>query len=178
MDVLTQRERECLESLAQGLTNAGIASKLGVAVPTVAMHLASARRRLGAHTREEAVATAVSLGLIKPRHAPQTIPIYLVFTESPDEAHTPAAPTLLDVEQRIVENKLEFEVKDVGFRFVLDGADDIAAVIIRCRGNETTVQPFYRDVSKHLQGAYHATSGSHECECWGSGCLCFPLDRG
>ena len=56
MDVLTQRERECLELLAQGLTNAGIASKLGVALPTVAMHLASARRRLGAHTREEAVA--------------------------------------------------------------------------------------------------------------------------
>ncbi len=176
MDVLTQRERECLEWLAQGLTNAGIASKLGVAVPTVAMHLASARRRLGAQTREEAVAMAVSLGLIKPRRTPQAIPVYLVLTEKLGETDTPVEPTLLDVEQRIVENQLEFEVKEVGFRFVLHWADDISAVIIRCRGNETSVQPFYRDVGKHLRGAYHATSGDQACECWGSGCLCFPLD--
>jgi len=176
MNILTPRERECLEWLAQGLTNAGIASKLGVAVPTVAMHLASARRRLGAQTREEAVATAVGLGLIKPRLTLQTIPIYLVCAEKPDEGHSPAAPTRLNVEQRIVGNKLAFEVKEVGFGFVLDGADDISAVIIRRRGNETTVQPLYRDVGKHLRAAYRTTSGDRECECWGSGCLCFPLD--
>ena len=37
---------------------------LGIAVPTVAMHLANARRKLGAVTREQAVALAVAKGLV------------------------------------------------------------------------------------------------------------------
>ena len=41
---LTHRERECLEGLALGLTNAGIAKRLGLALPTVAMHLTNARK--------------------------------------------------------------------------------------------------------------------------------------
>src|SRR5688572_32848681 len=67
MDVLTPRESECLECLAQGLTNAGIAARLGLALPTVAMHLANARKRLCAHTREDAVAKTDCLVLIKLR---------------------------------------------------------------------------------------------------------------
>jgi len=64
--VLTRRESECLEGLARGLTNAGIATRLRVALPTVAMHLANARKKLGAQTREQAIAQAVKRGLIDP----------------------------------------------------------------------------------------------------------------
>ena len=52
--------------LARGLTNAGIASHMHVALPTVAMHLVNARKKLGAHTREQAVAQAVKRKLIEP----------------------------------------------------------------------------------------------------------------
>jgi DNA-binding CsgD family transcriptional regulator len=181
MDVLTPRERECLECLAQGLTNAGIAARLGLALPTVAMHLANARKRLGAHTREEAVAKAVSLGLIALRRTdkPQAVPIYLVVGQhscKPEDLGAPAVPRLLDVEQRIVEDKLEFEVKEVGFRFVLSNAHDIRAVLIRWRCTEVNVQPFYWDVNRNLhETACHSTSGGRTCECWGTGCSCFPL---
>jgi DNA-binding CsgD family transcriptional regulator len=65
-DALTRREAECLELLARGLTNAGIASHMHVALPTVAMHLVNARKKLGAHTREQAVAQAVKRKLIEP----------------------------------------------------------------------------------------------------------------
>jgi DNA-binding CsgD family transcriptional regulator len=63
---LTVREIECLEGLARGLTNLGISKLLHIAVPTVAMHLGNARKKLQAVTREQAVAKAVSRGLIKP----------------------------------------------------------------------------------------------------------------
>jgi DNA-binding NarL/FixJ family response regulator len=62
---LTRREAECLEGLARGLTNAGIAERLHVAMPTVAMHLFNARKKLGAETREQDVAQAVKRGLIE-----------------------------------------------------------------------------------------------------------------
>jgi DNA-binding CsgD family transcriptional regulator len=63
---LTPREVECLKGLAQGLTNSGISKQLHIALPTVALHLVNARRKLGAVTREQAVAKAVSRGLIEP----------------------------------------------------------------------------------------------------------------
>lgn len=61
---LTPREIECLEGLAHGLTNAGIADHLHISMPTVALHLVNARKKLGAHTREEAVALAIKQSLI------------------------------------------------------------------------------------------------------------------
>ncbi|MEO1542560.1 MAG: helix-turn-helix transcriptional regulator [Pseudomonadota bacterium] len=64
--VLTKRETQCLQALADGLDNAGIAKTLGIRVPTVAMHIANARRKLGALTRIQAVAKAVGTGLIHP----------------------------------------------------------------------------------------------------------------
>jgi hypothetical protein len=153
-----------------------------VALPTVAMHLAHARKRLGAHTREDAVAMAVSLGLIEPQRSdtPQAIPIYLIVAESsykPDEACAPGKPRLLDVEQRIFDGKLEFEVREVGFRFVLSFPNEIKAVLIRCCGIEVHVQAFYRHVNKNLhESASRATSGDRSCECWGTGCVCFPIE--
>lgn len=61
---LTKRELQCLEGLANGLNNAGIARKLKISVPTVAFHLANARSKLKASTREQAVALAVRFNLI------------------------------------------------------------------------------------------------------------------
>lgn len=63
---LTRREAQCLEGLARGLDNSGISRELNIALPTVALHLINARKKLGAATREQAVARAVELGLIKP----------------------------------------------------------------------------------------------------------------
>ena len=63
---LTRRETQCLEGLARGLDNAGISRELSISLPTVALHLINARRKLSATTREQAVARAVDLGLIRP----------------------------------------------------------------------------------------------------------------
>lgn len=62
---LSPRELQCLTLLAQGHSNDGIAQNIGIRPPTVAMHLANARSKLRAVTREHAVAIAVSKGLIK-----------------------------------------------------------------------------------------------------------------
>jgi DNA-binding CsgD family transcriptional regulator len=61
---LTPRERECLTWLAIGLRHDRIAEKLGITRPTVELHLANARRKLDARTREQALARAVALGLL------------------------------------------------------------------------------------------------------------------
>ena len=63
---LTRRETECLQWLARGLTNAGIAARMQVTLPTVALHLVNARKKLGAQTREQAIAQAIKHGLIEP----------------------------------------------------------------------------------------------------------------
>lgn len=63
---LTPRERECLLWLARGLRNDGIAHRMGLRPVTVEFHLANARRKLGARTREQALAIAVHKGLVEP----------------------------------------------------------------------------------------------------------------
>ncbi|MEM6463282.1 MAG: LuxR C-terminal-related transcriptional regulator [Pseudomonadota bacterium] len=62
---LSAREVECLTLLAQGNRNDRISEILGLHRATVEMHTANARRKLGARTREEAVAKAVAAGAIK-----------------------------------------------------------------------------------------------------------------
>ena len=56
---LTPRERECLQFVATGLRVTEIAHRLALSEKTVDLHLANARRRLGARTRDEAVARAL-----------------------------------------------------------------------------------------------------------------------
>jgi DNA-binding CsgD family transcriptional regulator len=41
-----------------------IAERLGITRPTVELHLANARRKLRARTREQALAKAITLGLL------------------------------------------------------------------------------------------------------------------
>jgi DNA-binding CsgD family transcriptional regulator len=62
---LTRRELQCLEGLAAGLSSVGIARSLDISVATVALHILNGRRKLGAKTREQAVAEAVRRELIK-----------------------------------------------------------------------------------------------------------------
>jgi DNA-binding CsgD family transcriptional regulator len=62
---LTARETECLGALAEGLSSEGIARRLKISIPTVAMHVTNARHKLNAQTREQAVAIAVRKGLVK-----------------------------------------------------------------------------------------------------------------
>ena len=63
---LRLRERQCLELCASGLTDAEVALKLQIAIATVRRHIERARVRLGAATRIQAAARAISSGQIKP----------------------------------------------------------------------------------------------------------------
>jgi DNA-binding NarL/FixJ family response regulator len=61
---LTRRERDVLELIATGSTNAQVADALEIAVNTVRNHLARVFEKLGARSRGEAVAIASAQGLI------------------------------------------------------------------------------------------------------------------
>ena len=61
---LTEREREVLGLLADGLSNAAIASTLSVSVHTVRNHISNLSAKLGAHSKLEALSIAVRDGLL------------------------------------------------------------------------------------------------------------------
>ncbi len=61
---LSKREAECLALLAHGLRNDRIGERLGIVEVTVRKHIHAARRKLGALTREQAVAIALKNKLI------------------------------------------------------------------------------------------------------------------
>jgi DNA-binding NarL/FixJ family response regulator len=61
---LTERERQVLHLLAGGRTNAAIASELHLSVNTVRNYVQAILTKLGAHSKLEAVATAVREGII------------------------------------------------------------------------------------------------------------------
>jgi len=58
LSLLTDREREVLDLLAQGLTNKEIAEKLFITTNTVKRHLKAIFEKLGVHTRSAATAKA------------------------------------------------------------------------------------------------------------------------
>jgi DNA-binding NarL/FixJ family response regulator len=64
-DVLTTREREVLALLAEGRDNREISAALSVTLATTKSHLARIYAKLDAKNRNEAVARAVSLGLLR-----------------------------------------------------------------------------------------------------------------
>jgi DNA-binding CsgD family transcriptional regulator len=61
---LTARELEVLQLLADGLRNAAIAERLFLSERTVENHVSAILRKLGAHSRGEAVADAARLGVV------------------------------------------------------------------------------------------------------------------
>jgi DNA-binding CsgD family transcriptional regulator len=62
--VLTVRERQCLELIAEGRTNVRIGSALGVTEDTVKTHLRRLFKALGARDRAHAVALGYQRGLL------------------------------------------------------------------------------------------------------------------
>ena len=62
---LTEREREILDLLARGLSNADIAEQLTISVHTVRNHVANLSAKLGAHSKLEVLSIAVREGLVE-----------------------------------------------------------------------------------------------------------------
>ena len=63
-DLLTRREREVLHLVAEGLSSAAIAKRLGISPRTAEAHRASVMRRLGLKGRTELIRYALSRGLV------------------------------------------------------------------------------------------------------------------
>jgi two-component system response regulator DesR len=64
LPTLTQREREVLRLLADGLSNESIGDSLGISAETVRTHVRKAMAKLDADTRTQAVATALRQSII------------------------------------------------------------------------------------------------------------------
>ena len=63
-DILTPREREILQQMAEGLPNKQIALRLNISLHTVKFHVASILSKLGVQSRTEAVTLGVRQGLV------------------------------------------------------------------------------------------------------------------
>jgi len=68
---LTKRERMVLMSVASGLQNKEIASKLGISLSTVRNHIQNILEKLGVHSKLEAVSLAFHRGWVESEDAPR-----------------------------------------------------------------------------------------------------------
>ena len=66
LDVLTEREREVMALVAEGLTNDEIADRLFVSPVTAKTHVNRAMTKLGARDRAQLVVVAYQTGLVRP----------------------------------------------------------------------------------------------------------------
>jgi DNA-binding NarL/FixJ family response regulator len=66
LDAITQREREVMALVADGLTNAEIAQKLYMSPATVRTHVSRAMTKLGVRDRAQLVVLAYETGLVRP----------------------------------------------------------------------------------------------------------------
>lgn len=65
-NILTDREREVLQLVAEGRSNKEVAGELGVSIKTVQTHRAHLMRKLDAHDRIDLVRYAATKGVISP----------------------------------------------------------------------------------------------------------------
>jgi DNA-binding NarL/FixJ family response regulator len=66
LDVITQREREVMTLVADGLTNEEIAQKLYMSPATARTHVSRAMTKLGVRDRAQLVVLAYETGLVRP----------------------------------------------------------------------------------------------------------------
>ncbi len=66
LDAITQREREVMALVADGLTNVEIAHKLYMSPATVRTHVSHAMTKLGVRDRAQLVVLAYETGLVRP----------------------------------------------------------------------------------------------------------------
>ena len=66
LDMLTEREREVMALVAEGLSNEDIAERLVVSPATAKTHVSRAMIKLGARDRAQLVVIAYETGLVKP----------------------------------------------------------------------------------------------------------------
>ena len=66
LDAITQREREVMTLVADGLTNDEIAQKLYMSPATVRTHVSRAMTKLGVRDRAQLVVLALETGLVRP----------------------------------------------------------------------------------------------------------------
>ena len=64
--ILTSRQREILQLIAEGATTKDIAQKLGVSVKTIETHRTQLMQRLDIHDLAGLVRYAIRLGLVTP----------------------------------------------------------------------------------------------------------------
>ena len=65
--VISKREEEVLQLIADGLSTTEVAAKLYISVKTVKNHLASIYEKLEARDRTQAVLSAVRIGIVRLR---------------------------------------------------------------------------------------------------------------
>lgn len=63
--IITRREEEVLQLIAEGLSTTEVATKLFISVKTVKNHLASVYQKLDSRDRTQAVVRAVKMGIIR-----------------------------------------------------------------------------------------------------------------
>ena len=64
MTALSERERDVLTLIGQGLSNVAIAERLFLSVPTVKEHVSAVLLKLGAENRVQAAVVAHQAGMI------------------------------------------------------------------------------------------------------------------
>jgi two-component system, NarL family, nitrate/nitrite response regulator NarL len=69
LDTLTQRERQVLRLMAQGLDNHTLAKHLGIEYGTVRSHVRNLIAKLEVHNKMQAIVRAAQLGLLEPESA-------------------------------------------------------------------------------------------------------------
>ena len=63
--VISKREEEVLQLIAEGLSTTEVAAKLFISIKTVKNHLASVYQKLDSRDRTQAVLRAVRMGIIR-----------------------------------------------------------------------------------------------------------------